>query len=143
MEIANLGEEDPKPVIMVGDFNSSPEDKEGTGFLPGFGWVDYVPPYMLASEAGYLDTWLLQRKYDEGYTSGFDEYVSDSDAQLYTRIDHIFVDPGDKTIEKVKAIVVGDEVKDMTPSGLWPSDHAGVVAKSKFSKNRGNRSLKR
>jgi len=24
--------------------------------------------------------------------------------------------------------VVGDEVTDRTPSGLWPADHAGVVA---------------
>jgi hypothetical protein len=26
------------------------------------------------------------------------------------------------------ADVVGDELGDRTPSGLWPSDHAGVVA---------------
>ena len=131
----------PSEVVMVGDFNSSPEDIPGSATDPSDGKVKpYVPPYMLATGIfGYLDTWLLQKRYDEGYTSGFDEYVSDPDAQLTTRIDHIFVDPGDKTIEKVKAIVVGDEVKDMTRNGLWPSDHAGVVAKIKFSKERGKR----
>ena len=86
-----------------------------------------------AMDAGYLDAWLLQKKYDEGYTSGFDEYVSDPTAELTTRIDHVFLGPNGYKIEKVKSVVVGDEVKDMTPNGLWPSDHAGVVAKIKFS----------
>jgi endonuclease/exonuclease/phosphatase family metal-dependent hydrolase len=126
---------DPRPVIMVGDFNSSQEDQPGefenvleNEYLP------YVPPYMQAVEAGYLDSWTLQRKYDEGYTSGFDEYVSDPTAELTTRIDHVFLGPNGYKIEKVKSDVVGDEVKDMTPNGLWPSDHAGVVAKIRFSK---------
>jgi len=85
-----------------------------------------------------LDAWLEQSKYDEGYTSGFDEYVSDPDAELTTRIDLVFLDPGDLTIDKVKCDVVGDEVSDMVPNPndpgfyLWPSDHAGVFAKVKF-----------
>ena len=125
---------DPKPIIMVGDFNSSPEDVSGyyDGLLP------YFPPYMQAVAAGYLDTWLLQSKYDEGYTDQFDEYVSDPNAELTTRIDFVFLDPSDLTIDKVKCYLVGNEVSDMVPnpdnpgSYLWPSDHAGVVAKVKF-----------
>lgn len=121
---------DPKPIIMVGDFNSSPEDVPGSydGLLP------YFPPYMQAVAAGYLDTWLLQSKYDEGYTSGFDENLDNPDDELTTRIDFVFLDPLDLTIDKVKCYLVGDEVADMTPIGLWPSDHAGVVAKVKFLK---------
>jgi len=126
--VGMLSLSDPKPVVMVGDFNSSPDDEPGS-----YGGLDYVPPYMSAMDAGYLDSWLLQKKYDEGYTSGFDEYVSDPTAELTTRIDHVFLGPNGYKIEKVKSIVVGDEVKDMTPNGLWPSDHAGVVAKIKFS----------
>jgi len=140
-----LSIDDPKPVIMVGDFNSSPEDEPGMGPHPDEGMVDYLPPYMRATAAGYLDTWLLQKRYDEGYTSGFDELVSDPDAALTTRIDHIFVDPGDTIIGKVKADVVGDEIEDMVPNDLlpgdlWPSDHAGVVAKIKFAKKHKKRS---
>ncbi len=126
----------PKQVIMVGDFNSSPDDVPGFGVLPGYGMVPYKPPYMRATDAGFLDAWLKQKKYDDGYTSGFDEYVSDPSAELTTRIDHIFLGPSDFKIKKVKAVVVGDEVKDMTPSGLWPSDHAGVVARIKFSQKK-------
>ena len=123
---------DPKPVIMVGDFNSSPDDTPGTGTLPDGAQVDYVPPYMQAIAAGYKDAWLEQRRYGDGFTSGFDETVSDPTAELTTRIDHIFLKPMDFAIEKVKCDVVGDEATDMTPGGQWPSDHAGVVAKVKF-----------
>jgi endonuclease/exonuclease/phosphatase family metal-dependent hydrolase len=120
-----------RPIIMVGDFNSSPEH------LPGVydNTIPYYPPYMLAIGAGYLDTWLLQSKYEEGYTSGFDELVSDPESELFERIDFVFLDPLDLTIDEVKCYLVGDDVSDMVPNPddpdfyLWPSDHAGVAAK--------------
>lgn len=130
---------DLKPIVMVGDFNSSAEDVPGTGYVPGIGWVPYTPPYMQAVGSGYLDSWLLQKKYDAGYTSGFDEYVSDPTEELTTRIDLVFVGLNGLSIDKVKCDVVGDRVSDMVPNlpyfpdqYLWPSDHAGVVAKLKF-----------
>jgi len=131
-----------KPLIMVGDFNSSPDDVEGVGILPhpiyGPIPVPYVPPYMQAESAGYLDAWNLQSKYGDGYTSGFDDIVSDPTEELTSRIDIVFIDPLDQVLDKVKCDVVGDEVSDMIPNPnvpgmyLWPSDHAGVVAKVKF-----------
>lgn len=130
---------DTKPIVMVGDFNSAPEDVPGYGYHPLYGWLPYTPPYMQAVNAGYLDAWLQQSKYDEGFTSGFDEYVSDPGAVLDTRIDLVFVDPKDLPVDKVRCDVVGDEVSDMVPNPdypgqyLWPSDHASVVAKLKFS----------
>ena len=130
------------PIVMMGDFNSSPKDVPGQYYHPDLGGLDYIPPYMQAIEAGYLDTWLLQKKkYDEGYTSGFDEYVSDPSAELTSRIDLIFVDPKDMFIIKTKCEVVGNDVSDMIPNPidpdtqkLWPSDHAGVVAEIQFLK---------
>lgn len=131
-----------KPLIMVGDFNSSPDDVEGYGWLPHPEYGDillpYVPPYMQAVTAGYLDSWLLQSKYGDGYTSGFDDIVSDPTKELTSRIDIVFIDPFDQVLDSVKCDVVGDEVSDMIPNPyapgmyLWPSDHAGVVAKVKF-----------
>jgi endonuclease/exonuclease/phosphatase family metal-dependent hydrolase len=118
-----------KPVVLVGDLNSSPEHVPGA-----WGSVPYVPPYMLAVEYfGYKDSWKEQKIYDEGYTFGFDEFVSDEDGELTIRYDHIFIDPKNLKIDKVQADVFGDTVDEMTPSGLWPSDHAGVVAKIKFN----------
>jgi len=139
--VAYLNSLDPKPIVMVADWNSSPDDVPGTGYVPGYGWLPYTPPYIQAVDAGYLDSWLLQSKYDEGYTSGFDEYVSDPDAELTSRIDIIFLAPDTLTIDKVSSTVVGEEQIDMVPNTypgapegamLWPSDHAGVVSKIKF-----------
>ena len=141
--ISYLSLDGPKQVVMVGDFNSSPDDEPGFWNHPVYGQLPYEPPYMSATNAGYLDAWLQQKRYDEGYTSGFDESVSDPNAELTTRIDHIFLGPAGYKIEKVKAIVVGDDVKDMTPNGLWPSDHAGVVAKIKFSQKKNHCRVKR
>lgn len=136
--VGYLNSLDPKPTIMIADWNSSPTDVPGVGFVPGMGDVPYTPPYMMAVGAGYLDSWLLQRKYDEGFTSGFDEYVSDPEAELTSRIDIIFLAPDTLSIDKVTATVVGEEEIDMVPNPtdpdmyLWPSDHAGVVTKFKF-----------
>lgn len=130
--LAYLSSLDPKPIVMVGDFNSSIEDEEGSWVHPVYGPLPYVPPYMQAVAAGYLDSWRLQKKYDDGFTSGFDEYVSDPNAELTSRIDIIWTDPKGLEVDKVMADVVGDEISDMTPSGFWPSDHAGVKAKIKF-----------
>jgi endonuclease/exonuclease/phosphatase family metal-dependent hydrolase len=131
--LAYLSNLDPKPIVMVGDFNSSIEDEEGCWEHPAYGCLPYVPPYMQAVAAGYLDSWVLQRTYGDGFTSGFDEYVSDPTAELTSRIDIVFTDPKGLEIDKITADVVGDEVGDMTPSGFWPSDHAGVVTKIKFN----------
>lgn len=132
---------DAKPIVMVGDFNSSPEDVPGTAILPDGNEVAYIPPYQLAVGAGYLDAWTEQNNYDEGFTSGFDEYVSDPCAELTSRIDLIFVYPlvSPDDIKKVDCDVVGDKTSDMVPNPLmpsilrlWPSDHAGVFGKIKF-----------
>jgi endonuclease/exonuclease/phosphatase family metal-dependent hydrolase len=136
LTLAGISSLDPKPIVMVGDFNSDSEDVPGCYETP-IGCLPYIPPYMQAVNAGYLDAWLEQSKYDEGFTSGFDEYVSDPTAVLDTRIDLVFVDPEGLLVDKVSCDVVGDEVSDMVPNpvggSLWPSDHASVVAKLKFS----------
>ena len=47
-------------------------------------------------------------------------------AQLFTHtVDHVLSKPGLKT---VKASITGHDAGERTPSGLWPSDHGGVVS---------------
>lgn len=128
-ELLQLLEKEKRPIIMLGDFNSSYDDQVFIHDVYG----PIVPPYWQAIYKGYADSWLLQKHPGDGYTSGFDEYVSDPTAELTTRIDLIFVDQKKLKIEKVDAEVVGDELEDRTPSGFWPSDHAGVVAAIRFS----------
>ena len=124
-----------KPILLVGDFNSSPEHEPGQFCLSEDLCFGYTPPYMQATmDADYLDAWELIFWPRDGYTSSFDEFVSDSTAELYERIDLVLLKPKKKEIESVIAITTGDTPFSMTPGDLWPSDHAGVVARIKFSR---------
>ena len=54
-------------------------------------------------------------------------------AELTERIDLVLVNPQEKEIKNVIAVTTRDRPFSMTPGGLWPSDHAGVVARIKFA----------
>ncbi|MGD8568188.1 MAG: endonuclease/exonuclease/phosphatase family protein [Gammaproteobacteria bacterium] len=129
-ELIGVLSQSPLPVVLVGDFNSSPEDQtDSTGA---------VPPYMQLVMSNFADTWLHRfGKPSAGYTCCQDELLDNETSLLNMRIDHIFVrsPDGDPTVlndAMVLANTVGDRPKDKTPSGLWPSDHAGVWARIKF-----------
>jgi endonuclease/exonuclease/phosphatase family metal-dependent hydrolase len=118
------------PLVIVGDINSSPEDVLFPDPLAG----PYVPPYQqftnnvtYAGEptlgAPWIDTWTMRPGRPAGYTCCQDEDLLNPLSMLDERIDMVFTR---ETPARVKANVVGDEPEDKTPSGLWPSDHAGV-----------------
>ncbi len=107
----------PYPVVLVGDLNSRPDD--GTG------------AYGLARLAGYHDAWLDVHGPDGGFTSGQPDDLNNAVSTSDHRIDYVLFTGGlfnSGGVSAVAAEVVGDEPADNTPSGLWPSDHAGVVA---------------
>ena len=125
------------PVILLGDFNSSPNELPftSTSGIPGLDGLPLVPPYLQAVYSGYADLWLSKPKARDGFTCCFDAAVSDDELQLYERIDHIFFHPKDRDIKKLKIKRVGQSNADMTDvSGLYPSDHAGLFAKIKLEK---------
>lgn len=125
-ELLTILSYEPKQIILAGDFNSSPTDVPGQGYHPDLGWVPYVPPYMLATAYfNYRDAWDYLFWPRDGFTSGFNETVDDPTAQLTSRIDIIFLSPG-KKVKNVLGLRTGAYPFCMTPSGLWPSDHAGV-----------------
>jgi hypothetical protein len=134
-ELLTILSYEPNPILLVGDFNSSPEHVPGVGCLPGSSDChDYVPPYLQATMyAGYLDAWELIFWPRDGFTSGFDEFVSDPTVELTERIDLVLLMPQQKEIRRVAGITTGDNAFCMTPGGLWPSDHAGVVTRITFS----------
>ncbi len=109
------------PIILVGDFNSSPED-------------DDTFAYHVIENAGYVDAWKrgLRGRRNRGTTCCQQELLTNENSLLFERIDHIFArnHPRETPFSIIGSIrVVGDKQKDKTVSGLWPSDHAGVVAK--------------
>lgn len=112
---------------MVGDINSSPEDQ-----LIDLGqMMQIVPPHIKLQALGYIDTWTLPPGKPAGFTCYQDENLLNVEPILYERVDVISV--SESPTNKVKANVVGkDEADKKIPSGLWPSDHAGVVARMEF-----------
>lgn len=111
------------PIIVVGDFNSDPRDPILTGPI--------IPPYLQLTEAGFVDAWTQHRPGNpDGYTCCQQEDLMNRKSVLYERVDLIF---SSAEPEKVKVHLVGDKIPDKKPSGLWPSDHAGVVGRMEFA----------
>ena len=105
---------DPAPVVLLGDFNSA-ADGSTTG------------TYGDLTGAGFVDVWGLANPGEAGYTGSQTEDLLNTPSALNRRVDLIFVRGAD-TFTVLKADVVGEAPADRTPSGMWPSDHAGVVA---------------
>jgi endonuclease/exonuclease/phosphatase family metal-dependent hydrolase len=104
-----------RPVIVVGDFNSSPQDPPIDASV--------LAPYTQFFEAGYVDTW---HDNEAGFTCCQAEDLLNADSMLDERIDLILVRNADGSFFTT---TVGDKPQDKTPSGLWSPDHAGVFAR--------------
>jgi endonuclease/exonuclease/phosphatase family metal-dependent hydrolase len=100
------------PVILVGDYNSR---ADGTG----------TPTYSNLTGAGFTDAWSVTHPEELGNTFGHEPLLLNTTVDLNQRIDLVLFRG---SLSAVNSDVVGDELEDRTPSGLWPSDHAGVVA---------------
>ncbi|HSF38015.1 MAG TPA: endonuclease/exonuclease/phosphatase family protein [Nocardioides sp.] len=99
------------PIIYVGDYNSrAPDAPAYTRLLAGVG----------------ADAWPRNNPGDPGFTCCLGATLTDPDNPLTSRIDLVLHSPD---IKAARAHIVGDDPADMTASGLWPSDHAGVVAR--------------
>ena len=123
-------------LLLVGDINSAPDDvfpAETSGpFLTPY--QQFVTGLSLAGaviSAPYLDAWTEQKKGKPkpGLTCCEAADLRNEESQHDRRIDVIFSLDEPKN---VKAKVLNVRKKDKTDSGLWPSDHATVVAKFKF-----------
>jgi endonuclease/exonuclease/phosphatase family metal-dependent hydrolase len=101
-----------RQVILVGDLNSGiarhneperPGDDLAFKALAGFGMHDN----------GAVQSCCYDSLFDP--MAVFDHTV-----------DHVLTKPGLKTL---RAVVTGNDPGERTPSGLWPSDHGGVVSR--------------
>jgi endonuclease/exonuclease/phosphatase family metal-dependent hydrolase len=112
----------PLPLAVMGDFNSSPNP------------LDARPAYATMLGAGYLDLWTVrQGPPDPGYTCCQDEALRNPASELDSRIDLVFTRlPEDAALMPIRSEVVGDADNEKTASGMWASDHAGVVTTLKF-----------
>lgn len=112
------------PVIVVGDINSAPTDE--AVLVNG---QHIVPPYRQLAGAGYVDAWDLTPGDAPGLTCCQAADLLNAESLLHKRVDIIWSSVRPQT---VRANRVGADPEDRLPSGLWPSDHAGVVARLRF-----------
>ncbi|HUF26001.1 MAG TPA: endonuclease/exonuclease/phosphatase family protein [Gemmatimonadaceae bacterium] len=118
-ELLGLVAAEPLPVVMVGDFNSAADRSQTASYG------------MIVDQGGFVDAWSEANGDDPGYTSTLPLF---GEADLKERIDIIFLRQGFGDAKSagivggVHAVITGAEESDRTVSGLWPSDHAGVVA---------------
>jgi endonuclease/exonuclease/phosphatase family metal-dependent hydrolase len=107
------------PVVLLGDFNSAPDSDNG---LP------LPTPYQILAGNGFTDVWNVRTfGSGPGFTCCQAELLDNPVSQLDQRIDQIWLGLG-IDVRWAFANTVGDRYWQKTPAGLWPSDHAGVMA---------------
>ncbi len=108
-----------RPTVLLGDLNTEAPGGES---------------YDLLRAEGFLDVFDLRRGVDGAeLTCCHDVDLSSDAVPLEKRIDHIMVRNFDglwsaADAPPVGVTIVGDTPDEKSTGGLWPSDHAGVVA---------------
>lgn len=92
------------PVILAGDFNADPRS--------------------VGMPAVYQDAWAVAGGPGPGHTCGQAADLAHEDSRLGERIDYVWV----RNATVLSCRLAGDRPEDRTVGGLWPSDHACVVA---------------
>lgn len=114
-ELVNMLSNETLPIILLGDFNTPAPDGQA---------------YQILLSAGYMDVWQMD-SVGTGNTCCQADDLSNEMSALFERIDQIFV----RNLELPASVMthtVGDKPSERLASGLWPSDHAGVVAQFMF-----------
>ena len=102
-------------MVFAGDFNTVAGDPAHPTF----------PTYQLFIDAGFIDAWKQKYPTLPGFTCCQASNLLNPISALSLRIDLVLT-RGAVSVQDIK--VVGDRAIDRTSSGLWPSDHAGLVA---------------
>ena len=114
-ELVDTLSDETLPMIVLGDFNTRAPN--GTA-------------YQILLSAGYIDIWQMDSE-GTGNTCCQDDNLLNEMSDHSVRIDQIFV--GNLELPaSVMTYTIGDKPSDRLASGLWPSDHAGVVAQFAF-----------
>jgi len=103
------------PVVVAGDFNSEPNDPLGS-------------PWDQMTQAGFTDLWTARLgRPQPSATCCHSADLRSGTSMLSRRLDYVWVRPdAGRRVGPVVMTVFGDELKERTTSGLWPSDHGGL-----------------
>lgn len=118
-----------RPLILVGDLNSSPDDR------PPPSAPILIPPYKQIVAAGFTDIWAARHRRSPGFTCCQDADLRNRRSKLSERFDYILAKAQPLLLQQARVVL--DEPWNRTRSRpgqprLWPSDHASVVAQLKF-----------
>jgi len=129
-ELMGIVAASPVPVVLTGDLNS---DASGCT----------TATYEDLIDMGFVDAWTIGQPRGLGFTSNQDSDLLNAASKLFHRIDFVLYRDA-FTAEKGKfrgsshTELVGEAEADKTSTGLWPSDHAGVMAELRIAPGRGH-----
>lgn len=110
------------PVVFVGDFNAVANNPAGST----------LATYQALISAGLVDAWTQAHGLDPGLTCCQNPDLTNVTSQYTRRVDLVLLRGG---ISVRDIHLVGNNPSDRT-QGLWPSDHAGVVATLQIPKSK-------
>lgn len=119
--IASAAGDTTLPVVLSGDFNARADNVSDPTYAT----------YKAAIDAGFSDAWLKARTGDPGFTCCQSPSLTNATTGLNQRIDLVLT-RGINSVSDVR--LIGNKASDKTPSGLWPSDHAGLAMTLKVPK---------
>lgn len=109
-----------RPVIMAADFNTNALAPTYSSQFAGYA--------LITGLGGFTDVWATTEK-TPGYTCCQLNSLTNAKSMLDQRIDFVFTIGG---IVPENAKLTGNKT-DSIVDGLWPSDHAGLVARIRFA----------
>ncbi len=103
------------PVVVAGDLNSEPNDPANS-------------PWEQMTRAGYTDMWTARIGHPEpSATCCHAPDLRAATSVLDRRLDYVWIKAdAHRRIGPAVMTVFGNELKERTASGLWPSDHGGL-----------------
>jgi endonuclease/exonuclease/phosphatase family metal-dependent hydrolase len=103
------------PVVVAGDFNSEPTDPANS-------------PYDQMTRAGFTDMWIARvGRPENGATCCHSADLRDAASILDRRLDYVWIKAdAERRVGPAVMTVFGNELKERTAPGLWPSDHGGL-----------------
>jgi endonuclease/exonuclease/phosphatase family metal-dependent hydrolase len=108
------------PVVLSGDFNTTANHAVDPTY----------PIYRMFITAGFADLWSKLNPKDAGPTCCREPDLKGPASALTKRVDLILT-RGE--LNALKTFLVANQEAARTSTGLWPSDHAGVIARMKLT----------
>jgi len=117
-------------LILAGDINSAPSHQAIGPIIPPYQqFANGLTILGTPAFAPFTDTWMLRPGNPDGFTCCESADLLNGSSTHDVRYDVVFARPAPV---KVKANVMDAESSDKTASGLWPSDHASVIAELSY-----------